>query len=85
MSYEHGFTKNVTVINFVESRTRIIHFAQSRAPSRVSIGFSCTVSKIQKTGLSQPISPWDVVRAWFCKKHDGHKLCAKSRAKSGFD
>ncbi|RRT31148.1 hypothetical protein B296_00058592 [Ensete ventricosum] len=40
--------KNMTVKNF----------AQSRALSRVSIGFSCTISKIQNTGQSQRISPW---------------------------
>ncbi|RZS28545.1 hypothetical protein BHM03_00062148 [Ensete ventricosum] len=36
MSYEHGFMKKSTVIKF----------ARSRAQSRVSIDFSCTVSKI---------------------------------------
>ncbi|RWW55286.1 hypothetical protein BHE74_00038088 [Ensete ventricosum] len=36
--------KNATVINF--------------APSRVSIGFSCTVSEIQNTVHSRRISPW---------------------------
>ncbi|RWW35826.1 hypothetical protein BHE74_00059196 [Ensete ventricosum] len=46
--------KNVTVINF--------------ALSRVSIGFSCTVSEIQNTGLSPLISPWEVVQACFRKK-----------------
>ncbi|RZS27522.1 hypothetical protein BHM03_00061016 [Ensete ventricosum] len=46
--------KNVTVINF--------------AQSRVSIGFSCTVSEIQNTGLSRLISPWEVVQARFHKK-----------------
>ncbi|RZR75349.1 hypothetical protein BHM03_00055223, partial [Ensete ventricosum] len=45
--------KNATVINFKESR--------------VSIGFSCTVSKIQNTGLSRLISPWEVVQARFAK------------------
>ncbi|RWW61649.1 hypothetical protein BHE74_00031280 [Ensete ventricosum] len=39
--------KNVTIINF--------------AQSRVSIAFSCTVSKIQNTGHSQHISPWEVI------------------------
>ncbi|RZS24663.1 hypothetical protein BHM03_00057759, partial [Ensete ventricosum] len=53
-SYEHGFTKNATVINFVQSR--------------VSIDFSCTVSKIQNTGLSCLNSPWEVVQARFRKK-----------------
>ncbi|RRT59577.1 hypothetical protein B296_00044383 [Ensete ventricosum] len=46
--------KNVTVINF--------------AQSRVSIDFSCTVSKIQNTGHSQCISPWEIVRSWFLEK-----------------
>ncbi|RRT31298.1 hypothetical protein B296_00058116, partial [Ensete ventricosum] len=36
--YEHYFLKNETVINF--------------ARSRVSIGFSCTISEIQNTGQS---------------------------------
>ncbi|RZS28908.1 hypothetical protein BHM03_00062559 [Ensete ventricosum] len=58
--------KNVMVINF--------------AQSRVSISFSCTVSKIQNTGHSRLISPWEVVQARFPKIYDGHKLCAKSRA-----
>ncbi|RWV80790.1 hypothetical protein GW17_00057874 [Ensete ventricosum] len=35
----------------------IITFAQSHAQSRVSIDFSCTVSKFQNTGHSQRISP----------------------------
>ncbi|RWW54163.1 hypothetical protein BHE74_00039269 [Ensete ventricosum] len=58
--------KNVIVINF--------------AQSRVSIGFSCTVLKIQNTS-----SQWEVVRAWFPEKCDGHKLCAKSRVRSSVD
>ncbi|RRT61570.1 hypothetical protein B296_00007082 [Ensete ventricosum] len=43
----------------------VINFPQSHARSRVSINFSCTISKIQNTGHSQHISPWDVVRARF--------------------
>ncbi|RWV77780.1 hypothetical protein GW17_00061348 [Ensete ventricosum] len=42
----------------------VINFAQSR----VSIGFSCTVSEIQNTDLSSLISPWDVVQERFRKK-----------------
>ncbi|RWW06180.1 hypothetical protein GW17_00030498 [Ensete ventricosum] len=42
----------------------VINFAQSRD----SIGFSCTVSEIQNTGLSSLISPWEVVQARFRKK-----------------
>ncbi|RZR75168.1 hypothetical protein BHM03_00050908 [Ensete ventricosum] len=40
---------------------------KSRA-SRVSIGFSYTISEIQNTGLSRLISPWEVVQARFRKK-----------------
>ncbi|RWV86646.1 hypothetical protein GW17_00051425 [Ensete ventricosum] len=47
--------KNVTVINFVQSHAR----------SQVSIGLSCTISKMQNNGHSQHISAWEVVRAWF--------------------
>ncbi|RZS21756.1 hypothetical protein BHM03_00054438 [Ensete ventricosum] len=46
----------------------VINIARSYAQSRVSIGFSCTVSKIQNTGHSQRNSPWEVVRARLRKK-----------------
>ncbi|RWV78450.1 hypothetical protein GW17_00060588 [Ensete ventricosum] len=46
--------KNVTVINFTQSR--------------VSIGFSSTISEFQNIGHSQRISPWEVVRAHFHEK-----------------
>ncbi|RRT37191.1 hypothetical protein B296_00053029 [Ensete ventricosum] len=46
--------KYVTVLNFVRSR--------------VSIDFSCTVSKILNTGHPLRISPWEVVRARFHEK-----------------
>ncbi|RWV78031.1 hypothetical protein GW17_00061067 [Ensete ventricosum] len=46
--------KNVAVINI--------------AQSRVSIGFSCTVSKFKNTSHSQCISSWEVVRARFYEK-----------------
>ncbi|RRT31228.1 hypothetical protein B296_00056045 [Ensete ventricosum] len=46
--------KNATVINI--------------AQSRVSIGFSCTVSEIHNSGHSRHISPWEVVQACFHKK-----------------
>ncbi|RWW53346.1 hypothetical protein BHE74_00040186, partial [Ensete ventricosum] len=57
-SYELGFIKNATVMNF----------AQSHARSRLSIDFSCTVSEIKNTGHSQSICKWEVVRAWFHEK-----------------
>ncbi|RZS09285.1 hypothetical protein BHM03_00040354 [Ensete ventricosum] len=38
------------------------------ARSRVSIGFSCTISENQNTGHYRVISPWEVVQARFRKK-----------------
>ncbi|RRT31453.1 hypothetical protein B296_00056622, partial [Ensete ventricosum] len=57
-SYEHGFMKKRTGHKL----------SRSCKQSRVSIGFSCTVSKIQNTDHSQRNSPWYVVRAWFHEK-----------------
>ncbi|RRT51054.1 hypothetical protein B296_00051321 [Ensete ventricosum] len=51
--------KNMMIINFTQSCTRI----------RVSINFSCTVSKIQNTGHSHRTSPWEIVRALFREKN----------------
>ncbi|RWV79274.1 hypothetical protein GW17_00059616 [Ensete ventricosum] len=42
----------------------VLNFAQSR----VSIGFSCTVSEIQNAGLSRLISPSEVIQERFRKK-----------------
>ncbi|RWW84015.1 hypothetical protein BHE74_00007427 [Ensete ventricosum] len=54
--------------------------------SRVSIGFSCAILEIQNTSHSRRISPWEVVRAQFCKKElNGHKLCLMSHVDSSFD
>ncbi|RWV76783.1 hypothetical protein GW17_00062496 [Ensete ventricosum] len=39
----------------------VIIFARSRALSRVLIGFSCTISKVQNLCHSRRISPWEVV------------------------
>ncbi|RRT31454.1 hypothetical protein B296_00056620 [Ensete ventricosum] len=46
-SYEYGFTKKCNGHKL----------SRSCKQSRVSIGFSCTVSEIQNTGQSQSISP----------------------------
>ncbi|RRT31247.1 hypothetical protein B296_00056657 [Ensete ventricosum] len=40
-----------------QKNTMVINFARSRALSRVSIDFSCTISEIQNTGHSRCISP----------------------------
>ncbi|RWV82180.1 hypothetical protein GW17_00056347 [Ensete ventricosum] len=70
--------KNMTVINFVQSRTR----------SRVSIGFSCTVLELQNTSHSHHISPWEVVRAWFREKmrrsYTLHKVSHEVKFRSVF-
>ncbi|RZS12645.1 hypothetical protein BHM03_00044124 [Ensete ventricosum] len=39
----------------------VLKFTQSRSQRRVSIDFSYTISKIQNTGHSQSISPWEVI------------------------
>ncbi|RRT31165.1 hypothetical protein B296_00057613 [Ensete ventricosum] len=55
----------VSHMNMVSRKnTMVINFAQSR----VSISFSWTVSEIQNTGNSRPISPWEVVQARFREK-----------------
>ncbi|RZS28799.1 hypothetical protein BHM03_00062448 [Ensete ventricosum] len=46
----------------------VINFTRSHAQSRVSIGFTCTVSDIQNTSHSRRIRPWEVVRARFLEK-----------------
>ncbi|RZR91201.1 hypothetical protein BHM03_00019278 [Ensete ventricosum] len=55
--------------------TMVINFTQSRG----SISFSCTILVSKKTVHSQYISTWKVIRAWFHKKYDDHKLFTKSR------
>ncbi|RRT37827.1 hypothetical protein B296_00022628 [Ensete ventricosum] len=45
--------------------TTVKNFMQSRAQSRVKIGFSCTISEIQNTGPSRRTCPWEVVQAQF--------------------
>ncbi|RRT44592.1 hypothetical protein B296_00044255, partial [Ensete ventricosum] len=69
-SYEHGLMKKYDGHKLC---------AKSRV-NQVLIDFSCSVSKIQNTGHSHRISPWEVVQAQFYEKCDIHKLYAKSRA-----
>ncbi|RZR95953.1 hypothetical protein BHM03_00024860, partial [Ensete ventricosum] len=69
---EHGFVKKHDSQKFC---------TKSHVRRRVSIGFSCTVSEIQKTGHSQPISPWEVIRARFRENTHGHNF-AQSHARS---
>ncbi|RZS21757.1 hypothetical protein BHM03_00054440 [Ensete ventricosum] len=45
-----------------------INNARSRAQSRVSIDFSCTILEIQNIGHSQCIRPWEVIRTRFHEK-----------------
>ncbi|RZS24157.1 hypothetical protein BHM03_00057186 [Ensete ventricosum] len=51
-----------------QKNSTVIYFERSRAQSRVSIGFSCSVSEIQNTSHSRRISPCDVLRARFREK-----------------
>ncbi|RRT31108.1 hypothetical protein B296_00058368 [Ensete ventricosum] len=41
-----------------QKNTTVKNFERSRAWSRVSLGFSCTISKIQNSCHSRCISPW---------------------------
>ncbi|RWV86363.1 hypothetical protein GW17_00051755 [Ensete ventricosum] len=50
--------------------------------SRVSIGFSCTVSEIQNTGHSRRLARGKSYEHGFTKKRDGQKLCAKVEFRS---
>ncbi|RWW56826.1 hypothetical protein BHE74_00036428 [Ensete ventricosum] len=68
-----------------QKNSMVISFARCHTESRVSIDFSCTVSEIQNTGHSRRTSPYEIIQARFCEKHDGHQLCAMLRAESSFD
>ncbi|RWV83404.1 hypothetical protein GW17_00054994 [Ensete ventricosum] len=46
----------------------VVNIARSRVPSRVSIGFSCTVLEIENIGRSRCIRPWEVIRTLFHEK-----------------
>ncbi|RRT31809.1 hypothetical protein B296_00057927 [Ensete ventricosum] len=56
----------------------VINFAQSR----VSIGFSCTVSKIQKLVFLILLAHGKSYKHAFSKTYNGHKHCSKSRAET---
>ncbi|RWW38514.1 hypothetical protein BHE74_00056244, partial [Ensete ventricosum] len=69
--------KNVAVINFAGNRTHC----------GVSIGFSCTVSKIQNTSHPDVLAYWKSYEHGSAKKLDGRILCAnraQSRVSIGF-
>ncbi|RWW37828.1 hypothetical protein BHE74_00057002 [Ensete ventricosum] len=51
-----------------QKNATFINFAQSCTQGQVSIGFSCTVSKIQYIGHSQRIGLWEVIQARFREK-----------------
>ncbi|RRT39023.1 hypothetical protein B296_00055121 [Ensete ventricosum] len=68
-----------------QKNSTVIYFTRSRMQSRVSISFSCIVSKIYNTGHSQRISPREVVRARFSKKTRWSYTMRESRVESSFD
>ncbi|RRT36313.1 hypothetical protein B296_00056297 [Ensete ventricosum] len=57
----------------------VINFARSCSQSRVSIDFSCTISKIQNTGhsrrISMVIAHGKSYEHGFPKKLNSHKRC----------
>ncbi|RRT32260.1 hypothetical protein B296_00058690, partial [Ensete ventricosum] len=71
-SYEHGFTKNATVIKFAP---RVEFRSVFHAPSR----------KFKILVITVLLAHGKSYKHAFAKKHDGHKLCTKSRAESSFD
>ncbi|RWV76984.1 hypothetical protein GW17_00062251 [Ensete ventricosum] len=52
----------------------VINLAQCRTQCRVSIGFWCTVSKIQNSGIPNVFGHWKSYEHSFMKKHNGYKL-----------
>ncbi|RZS11306.1 hypothetical protein BHM03_00042625 [Ensete ventricosum] len=82
----------------MESRTSMVSqknvTVKTLRESRVSIGFSCTVSEIQNTAYKKKfrilvipvlLAHEKSYKHGFTKKYDGRKFCAKSRAESSFD
>ncbi|RWV88371.1 hypothetical protein BHE74_00042964 [Ensete ventricosum] len=63
--------KNVTVINFAQSLLSLVF----RAPSQ----------NFKILAIPNVLAPGKSYEHGFLKKCDGHKLCAKSGAKSSFD
>ncbi|RWV96905.1 hypothetical protein GW17_00040344, partial [Ensete ventricosum] len=63
-SYEHGFRKNTTIINFAQIEFRSIF----RAPSQ----------KFKILSIPNILAHGKSYKHNFMKKCDGHKLCAKS-------
>ncbi|RRT67233.1 hypothetical protein B296_00038116 [Ensete ventricosum] len=64
-----------------QKKVILINFAQSR----VSIDFLCTVSEIQIKTIPNVLALRKLYELSFTKKHDGYKLCTKSRVNSSFD
>ncbi|RZS19812.1 hypothetical protein BHM03_00052253, partial [Ensete ventricosum] len=74
-SYEHDFEKNSTVIYFVRIAHRVEFRSVFRAPSQ----------KLKILAIPDVLAHGKSYEHGFTKKHDGHKLCAKSRVESSFD
>ncbi|RWV78861.1 hypothetical protein GW17_00060097, partial [Ensete ventricosum] len=71
-SYEHGFTKNSTVINFAcRVEFRLVFCAPSR--------------KFKILANPDVLAHGKSYEHGFMKKRDGHKFCVKSCAESSFD
>ncbi|RWW61071.1 hypothetical protein BHE74_00031887, partial [Ensete ventricosum] len=60
-------------------------FTQSHVQSRVSIIFCAPSSNFKILAIPNVLAHGNSYEHDFMKKHDGHKLCAKSRAKSSFN
>ncbi|RRT81772.1 hypothetical protein B296_00012069 [Ensete ventricosum] len=60
----------------------VISFARSRTQSRV---FHALSRKFKTLVIPDVLAHWKSYELGFTKKHDGHKLCAKSRTELSFD
>ncbi|RWW75604.1 hypothetical protein BHE74_00016371, partial [Ensete ventricosum] len=74
-SYAHGFTKKVTIITLRKVEREVEFRSVFHAPSR----------KFKILAIPNLLAHWVSYEHSFVKKHDGHKDCAKLRAKSSFD
>ncbi|RZS03540.1 hypothetical protein BHM03_00033732, partial [Ensete ventricosum] len=74
-SYEHGFVKNTTVINFAQVACEVEFRSVYRALS----------PKFKILSIPNVLAHGKSYQHGFMKKRDGHQLCAKSCTKSSFD
>ncbi|RZR93329.1 hypothetical protein BHM03_00021809 [Ensete ventricosum] len=63
----------------------VINFTKSHAQSRVPIGFRAPSRNFKILTIPNVLAHGNLFEHSFVKKHDGHKLCTKSRTESSFN